>query len=155
MVCSKVNENKLNSFVKSRLANTGALVSAILMSSNYFLASRLHLISFPFLRIQVICFIISARFRKNLLKKLAFPRKDFTSFLLRGVLIFKIPSTLPGSIFMPSFEMMCPNSFPSCILKCDFFGFKDIPNFLHFWKTFFKCLRCCSLESEYTVMSSR
>jgi hypothetical protein len=118
------------------LVNMGALVSATLLYSNNLLASGFHLISFPFLIMLVICFIISARFGMNLLKKFTFPRKDCTSFLLRGVLIFRIPSTLLGYIFIPSFEIMWPNSFPSFILKCDFFGFKDMSNFLPFWKTF-------------------
>jgi hypothetical protein len=155
MVCSKVNENKMKSFMKSRLANTGDLVSTIIISSNDILASGFNLIFFPFMSMQVICFIISAKFGMNLLKKFTFPRKDYTSFLLRGVLILRIPSTLLGSIFIPFFEMMCPNSFPSCIPECDFFRFKDIPNFLHFWKTLFRCPRCCSSELEYIVMSSR
>jgi hypothetical protein len=155
MVCSEVNENRMKSFLKCGFSNTGDLVSVILMSSNEFLSSRFHLISFPFLSIQVIFFIILTRFGMNLLKKFTFSRKDSTSFLLCGVLILKITSTLLQYIFIPYFEMMHPNSFPSCISKCDFFGFKDMLNFLHFWKTFFKCPRCCSSKSEYTVIFSK
>jgi hypothetical protein len=138
MVCSKENKNKMNSFVKSELANTRDLVSAILMYSNDFLDLGFHLILIHFLSILVICFIISANFGMNLLKKFTFPRKECTSFLLHGVLILRIRSTLLGSIFIPYFDMIFPNSLPSCILKCDFFEFKDMSNFLHFWKTFFK-----------------
>jgi hypothetical protein len=155
IVCSEVNENKMKYFVKSGLANTRDLVSATLIYLNDFLDYRFHLISFHFLSMKVICFIILTRFVMNILKKFTFPRKDFTSFLLREVSIFKIPSTLLGSILIPYFEMMCPNKFSSYIPKCDFFGFNDMPNFLHLWKTFFRCPRCCSLESEYTIMSSR
>jgi hypothetical protein len=49
-----------------------------------------------------------------------------------GVPIFRIPSTLLGSILIPSLEIMCPNNFPYSIPKCDFFGFSDMSNFLHF-----------------------
>jgi hypothetical protein len=155
IICSKVNESKMKSLVKSGLDSIGYLVNATLIYSNDYLASIFHLISFPFLIMQVICFIISSKFRMNLLKKFTFPRKDFTFFLLRRVPIFRIPSTFLGSILIHSLEIMCPNNFPSSTLKCDFFGFSDLPNFLHFWKNFMRCSRCCSLKVEYKMMSSR
>jgi hypothetical protein len=98
-VCSEVNEKRRKSFVKSGLASTGALVSTTLISSKDFLASRFHLISFPFLSMQVICFMISARFGMNLLKKFTFPRKDCTSFLLRGVSDLQDPFNPAGVYF--------------------------------------------------------
>ena len=94
MVCSEAKENKIKSFAKSGLASTGALVSSTLIYSNDYLALGVHFISLPFLSIFVMCFIISAKFGMNLLRKFTFPRKDFTSFLLLGVPIFRIPSTL-------------------------------------------------------------
>jgi hypothetical protein len=155
IVCYEVNENMMKSFVKSGLDSIGYLVSASLISSKYVLASRFHLILFPFLSMQVMFFMIYAKFEMNLLKKFTFPRKDCTYFLLRGVMIFKIPSTLLGSILIPYLEIMCPKKFPSSTLKCEFFGFSDMLNFLHFWKTLFRCSRCSLSEVEYTMMSSR
>jgi hypothetical protein len=51
MVCSEEKENKIKSFAKFRLANTGYLVSATLIYSKDFLASEVHFISFLFLSI--------------------------------------------------------------------------------------------------------
>jgi hypothetical protein len=147
MVSSEAKENKIKSFVKFGLANTRSLVSATLISSNDFLDSGVHFISFHFLSIFMMCFIISAKLGMNLLRKFTFPRKDCTSFLVLGVSIFIISSTLRGYIFIPYFDMMFPNNFPSCIPKFDFFESNEMPNFLHFWKTFFRCSRCCSSES--------
>jgi hypothetical protein len=69
MVCSEAKENKIKYFAKFGLANTGALVSATLISSKDFLASRFHFISMPFLSMFVIYFMISAKLGMNLLKK--------------------------------------------------------------------------------------
>ena len=117
IVCYEENENRRKYFIKSGLDNIGYLVSATLISSKYFLASRFHLISFPFLSMQVMCFMISSKFGMNLLKKFTFPRKHCTMFLLHGVMIFKIPSTLLGSILIPSLEMIYTNIFHSSTAK--------------------------------------
>jgi hypothetical protein len=103
IVCSQEKENKIKYFAKFGWASTGALVNATLISSNEFLDLGIHFISSPFLRIFVIYFMISTILGMNLLKKFTFPRKDCTSFLLLGVSIFRIDSTLLGSIFIPSF----------------------------------------------------
>jgi hypothetical protein len=54
------------------------------MRSKGFQDSIVHLSSFPFLNMVVIRFSISAKLETNLLKKLIFPRKDWTSFLDLG-----------------------------------------------------------------------
>ena len=105
MVCYEAKENKIKSFAKFGLDNTGGLVSTTLISSNDFLDSRVHFISLPFLSMFVMCFIISSKLGMNLLRKFTFPRKDYTSFLLLGVSIFRIPFTLLGPICMPCFEI--------------------------------------------------
>jgi hypothetical protein len=132
MVCYEAKENNIKSFAKLGLASTRALVNATLISSKNFLASWVHFISLPFLSMLVICFMISAILGMNLLRNFTFPRKDCTYFLLLGVPIFRIPSNLLGSIFIPSFEIILPRNFPSSMPKLDFFGFNEMPNFLHF-----------------------
>jgi hypothetical protein len=89
------------------------------------------------------------------LRKFTLPRKHCTSFLFLGLSIFWIISTLLGSIMIPSFEITWLKSFPSYLAKFDFFGFKEIPNLLHFRKTYFKCFKCSSSRLEKTEMSSK
>jgi hypothetical protein len=131
IMCYEAKENNMKFFSKLGLANTGALVNATLMSSKYFMALGIHFISFPFLSMLVICFMILSKLGINLLKKFTFPRKYCTYFLLLGMPIFKIPSTLLGSTFIPSFEIMWLDKFPSSMEKFHFLGFNEIPKFLH------------------------
>ena len=99
--------------------------------------------------------IILAQFRMNLLKKFTLPMKYWTSFLLLGISIFSIASTLLGSMLIPSFEIICPRSLPYSKAKCDLLGFREIPNFMHFKKTLSRYWRCFSLDMENTVMLSK
>ena len=102
-----------NSFEKIKIALTEALVLVSLDStkeflvvifSNEFLASAVHLTSRSFFNMAVIYLMVSAKFGMNQRKKIIFPIKDCTSFLLLGKLIFRIAFTLSGSILMPSIE---------------------------------------------------
>jgi len=74
---------------------------------------------------------ICAKFGTNLLTKFIFPRKDCMVFFELWSPIFAMASDLSGSIIIPFLETIKPKSFPSVIGKIDFFGFKEIPYFLH------------------------
>ena len=112
MLFSDANIKTKNYFEKSTLINTGAWVSAFLISSNDCFASTLHLISAPFFSILVIDLKIWANFEMNLLKKLTFLRKDWISFLFLGRSTFWMELTLFGSIFIPYFDIICLRKFP-------------------------------------------
>jgi len=68
----------------------------------------------------VIDFMISAKFSTKCLKKFIFPLKDWITFLFLGMPILWIASTLYGSIFIISIDIMWPRSFLSNIEKWDF-----------------------------------
>jgi hypothetical protein len=59
-------------------------------------------------------------------------------FLL-GIGIYMMDFVLLGSTKTPSFEITCPSSFPSETTKMLFFGFKDMPYFIHLPKIYFRC----------------
>ena len=140
-MCSYEKDNIWKCLVQSGLIKTRASVNSFLIFKNEFLASRFHFISFSFLSMLLMHFMISKKFEINLLRKLTLPIKDCTSFFVLGMSIFSIASTLQGSIFIPSLEIICPSNFPSYKEKLYLFGFKDTPNFLHFWKTCSKCFK--------------
>ena len=74
---------------------------------------------------------ICAKFGTNLLTKFIFPRKDCMAFFQPGSPIFAMASDIFGSIIIPYLETINTRSFPSVTAKNDFFGFKEIPYFLH------------------------
>ena len=137
------------------MIKTRALVNAFLISLKACFASWVHFISLSFFSIFVIFLIISAQFIINLLRKFTLPIKDCTFFLFLGNEILKIPSTLAGSILIPSFYMMCPSILPSSTTKCDFFRFRETPNFIHFKNILSRCYKCNSFDAEKTVISSK
>jgi hypothetical protein len=61
-----------------------------------------------------------------------------------------IASTHLGSTLIPSFDTICPKILPYSIVKCDFFGLRDKPNFLHFSKVCLRCNKCFASELEKT-----
>ena len=83
---------------------------AFLMDSKYLLAELVYFIFDPFLNMEVICFINSAKFGINLLTKFIFPRKDWISFFDLGIDKVYIVLTLSGSILTLATETTCPNS---------------------------------------------
>ena len=129
-------------------------MTSFLISLKDFLASSVHFILFSLFNIFVMFFIISEKLGMNLLKKFTCPINDYNSFFLLCSSTFKIASTLSGSFFIPSFEIICHRSFPSLNEKLDFLGLSEIPYFLHFRKTFSKCLTCSLLDLEKIEISS-
>lgn len=75
-MCSEAKEYIGKSFLKFGLINIGVYVNAILIFEKDYLASRVHLIAFPFLSISIMLLIISVQFRMNVLKKFTLPMKD-------------------------------------------------------------------------------
>ena len=139
MVFSKENEKIMNSLEKFGLTSTRDSIKAFLISAKVLLASTVHLIPLSFLTMLVMFFTTSTKFVINLLKKFTLPRNDCISFLFMGKSIFCMAATLVGSNLIPYLEITWLRSFPSSMVKLDFFGFNEMPNFLHFRKT---CLRC-------------
>ena len=73
MVCFEAKEKIIQSFEKSGLIKTGASVNAFLMSLKEFLASRVYLMSFPFLNIFVTFLKICAKLGINHIEKFTCP----------------------------------------------------------------------------------
>ena len=65
----------------------------------------------------------------NLRTKFIVPIKDCMPFLLWGKEICSISLILSGSIEIPFFKIMWPNSFPSVTANTHFFGFKECHTF--------------------------
>jgi len=122
--------------------STGSLVMAFFIWSKELQYSIVHLILFPFLNMTVMSFTSSTKLETNLLRKLIFPKKEWTYFLDLGSAKVWMASTLLGSIFTPSADTMCPSNFPSFIANNDFLGFRERPYILHFWKTFLRWWQC-------------
>ena len=76
MVCSKANENIMNSLEKLGLTSIGALDKSFLISTKDFLASTGYLKLLSFFNILFTYFTTSAKFVMNLLKKFTLPRND-------------------------------------------------------------------------------
>ena len=128
----------MKSLLNFGLIKTIVLVKVGLMSSKDFLASTIHFMVESFFNIFFSDLTNSARLELNLLRKLIFPQKACNYPVFLGCCICKMASILEGSIRIPSFEIIFPNSFPSSNPDKDFLGFKEIPYFLHLMKT---CLR--------------
>ena len=98
---------------------------------------------------------ICAKLGINLLTKLIFPKKDCIAFFESGRTIFSIVSTLSGSMIVPSLETMNPKSLPSGAAKTNFFGFKEMPYFLHLSKTCLQASKWSCLFLVKIVISSK
>ena len=83
-MCSDAKEKIRKYLEKSGLIRTGALVSACLTNSKYFLVSRVHLTPTYFFSMFIIFLRSSAKLGINLLKKLIFPIKDCNYFMFLG-----------------------------------------------------------------------
>jgi hypothetical protein len=93
-----------------------------------------HLKDMSFLRKALMGFILLEKIGTNLRIKFIFPKNDCKDFLLTWGHTYMIYWILFGSTKIPSYETMCPKSFPLSIPKIDFLGLKEIPYFLHLSK---------------------
>ena len=96
--------------------------------------SLVHLTSSSFLSMLVLFFIISSKFRKNLMMKFIFPMKYCIYFLFLAKSINCVATTIFWSIGTHSLETMFPNNFPSCKEKCDFWDSRTIHISFIYWR---------------------
>ena len=126
--------------------------SFILLKSYFPSLSHSNLTSF----LSNLCmgFINPAKLGMNLLMKLICPLNDYKAFLFWGKGTFFMASSLSGSIFTPSLEIMCLSNLPSSIPKTDLAGFKEMPNLLHLSNTFLRWPIWSDLSLEKKIRSS-
>ena len=83
-VCYDAKEKMNKSLVKSGLIRTGVCVSSCFNSSKDCFASMVHLTPISLFSMFVMFLRSFARFGMNLLKKLIFPMKDYSSLMFLG-----------------------------------------------------------------------
>jgi hypothetical protein len=69
---------------------------------------------------------VSEKSNTNILTKFIFPKNDCIDLLLFGNGICMLNFMHYGSMEIPSLETMCPNIFPSEIMKMILLGLRDI-----------------------------
>ena len=143
----------MKSLLKLGLLRIGVLVRYSLITSKDYLASVVHVSIEPFFNMLFKSLINSAKLERNLLRKNILPKNACNYLMFIGWLMFRIAYILVGWILMPSFEVMCPRSFPSYNPKSDFLGFKDMSNFLHFMYILLIWSRCSLSDLENTMIS--
>ena len=109
-MCSEAKENIMKSLSNFGLTKTGVFVKAVLISSKDLLASMVYFMVKSFFNMLFNDLINYAKLEINLLRKFIFPKKACNSLMLPGCCICKMASILVGSIRIPSFEIMWPNS---------------------------------------------
>lgn len=116
----------------------GEMEMVSLMSWKSLRASSSYSILVSLFNMSLMGLAISAKLDMNLWTKLILPINDLNSLMLKGYGIFWITFTLSRSMDIPFSKMIWPNSLPLEVPKIHFFGFKEIPNFLHLSKIILK-----------------
>jgi hypothetical protein len=85
--------------------------------------------------------MIEAKILIKHLQNWAIPLKKWISWGVVGTSMFTKASTFLGSMILPFLDIMKPKMVPKNTMNAHFYGFKLIPNFLHFKKQFFNFSR--------------
>ena len=136
---------KMKYFSKLGLLRDGAWAIDVLILLNAPFSEPVHLNWTLCLTICCKVLTIWATSSINLHTKFIVPIKECMPFLLWGKWICSIALIFYGSIEIPFFEIMWPNSFPSITANTYFFGFKEMPYFRQRSKICFKWNACSYL----------